>query len=153
MKVAVKKLQRQEGGEKQFKTEVKTIGTIQHLNLVRLLGFCSEGVHRLLVYEFMENGSLDALLFHPKGASSVLTWPQRFSIATGAARALAYLHEGCRECIIHCDIKPENLLLDDNRNVKVSDFGLATLVGREFSRVLTTVRGTRGYLAPEWMSG
>ncbi|KAG1347243.1 G-type lectin S-receptor-like serine/threonine-protein kinase [Cocos nucifera] len=150
--IAVKRL---EGlrlhGEKQFRTEVSTIGTVQHVNLVRLLGFCSEGARRLLVYEFMPKGSLDAQLF--QNNSMVLDWNTRYQIALGIARGLAYLHEKCRDCIIHCDVKPENILLDASFVPKVSDFGLAKLVGRDFSRVLTTMRGTRGYLAPEWITG
>ncbi|KAM5580837.1 G-type lectin S-receptor-like serine/threonine-protein kinase [Rosa sericea] len=149
--IAVKKLESVSQGEKQFRTEVSTIGTIQHVNLVRLRGFCSEGAKRLLVYDYMPNGSLDAHLFnHP---SHVLEWNTRYQIALGTARGLAYLHEKCRDCIIHCDIKPENILLDTELCPKVADFGLAKLVGREFSRVLTTIRGTPGYLAPEWISG
>jgi serine/threonine protein kinase len=77
----------------------------------------------------------------------------RYQIALGIARGLTYLHEKCRDCIIHCDVKPENILLDSDFVPKVADFGLAKLVGRDFSRVLTTMRGTRGYLAPEWISG
>ncbi|KAG1347223.1 G-type lectin S-receptor-like serine/threonine-protein kinase [Cocos nucifera] len=150
--IAVKKL---EGlrlhGEKQFRAEVSTIGTVQHVNLVRLLGFCSEGTRRLLVYEFMPKGSLDAQLF--QNNSMVLDWNKRYQIALGIARGLAYLHEKCRDCIIHCDIKPENILLDASFVPKVADFGLAKLFGREFSRELTTMRGTRGYLAPEWITG
>ncbi|XP_057834675.2 G-type lectin S-receptor-like serine/threonine-protein kinase At2g19130 [Cryptomeria japonica] len=149
--IAVKKLERPEGGEKQFRMEVSTIGTIQHVNLVRLRGFCSEGDRRLLVYDYMPNGSLNTFLF--KEQQNILGWDTRYRIALGTARALAYLHEECRDCIIHCDIKPENILLDADFNAKVSDFGLAKLVGRDFSRVLTTMRGTRGYLAPEWISG
>lgn len=151
--VAVKKLHRLDEGEKQFRAEVRTIGTIQHVNLVRLLGFCSEGKHRLLVYEMADNGSLDAMLFHNNHRAATLTWQNRYNTALGAARGIAYLHESCRECIIHCDIKPENILLDASYIVKVADFGLAKLVGREFSHVLTTLRGTRGYLAPEWIAG
>ncbi|KAH9792855.1 hypothetical protein WN944_010750 [Citrus x changshan-huyou] len=150
--IAVKKLESLSQGEKQFRTEVRTIGNIQHVNLVRLLGFCSEGTSRLLVYDFMPNGSLDSHLFTEKD-SAFLDWKTRYQIAMGTARGLAYLHEKCRDCIIHCDIKPENILLDAEFCPKVSDFGLAKLVGREFSRVLTTMRGTRGYLAPEWISG
>eukprot|EP01018_Ginkgo_biloba_P011460 Gb_02501 [translate_table: standard] len=152
--VAVKKLEGLSQGEKQFRMEVSTIGTIQHVNLVRLRGFCSEGSKRLLVYEYMPNGSLNSFLFG-KGNSEheVLDWKTRFGIALGTARGIVYLHEKCRDCIIHCDIKPENILLDANFCPKVADFGLAKLVGREFSHVLTTMRGTRGYLAPEWLSG
>ncbi|KAJ4981048.1 hypothetical protein NE237_031885 [Protea cynaroides] len=151
--VAVKKLEGISQGEKQFRTEVSTIGTIQHVNLIRLRGFCSEGTKRMLVYDFMPKGSLDSYLFNEKKSSEVLDWKMRYQIALGTARGLAYLHEKCRECIIHCDIKPENILLDAEFCSKVADFGLAKLVGREFSRVLTTMRGTRGYLAPEWISG
>jgi len=149
--VAVKKLERPEGGEKQFRMEVSTIGMIQHVNLVRLRGFCSEGDRRLLVYDYMPNGSLNTFLFREH--KNFLGWKTRFRIALGAARAIAYLHEECRDCIVHCDIKPENILLDEDFNAKVSDFGMAKLIGRDFSRVLTTMRGTRGYLAPEWISG
>ncbi|KAK1419595.1 hypothetical protein QVD17_28800 [Tagetes erecta] len=148
--VAVKKLESVTQGEKQFRTEVSTIGTIQHVNLVRLRGFCSEGNSKLLVYDYMPNGSLDAHLFSTK---KLLDWKTRYQIALGTARGLVYLHEKCRDCIIHCDIKPENVLLDADLCPKVADFGLAKLVGRDFSRVLTTMRGTRGYLAPEWLSG
>ncbi|XP_042477706.1 G-type lectin S-receptor-like serine/threonine-protein kinase At2g19130 [Macadamia integrifolia] len=151
--VAVKKLEGLSQGEKQFRTEVSTIGMIQHINLVRLRGFCSEGTKRLLVYDFIPKGSLNSLLFHENMNSKVLDWKTRFHIALGTARGLAYLHEKCRECIIHCDIKPENILLDAEFCPRVADFGLAKLVGRDFSRVLTSIRGTIGYLAPEWISG
>ncbi|XP_057525661.1 G-type lectin S-receptor-like serine/threonine-protein kinase At2g19130 [Amaranthus tricolor] len=153
--IAVKKLEKtsHNQGEKQFRAEVSAIGMIQHVNLVRLCGFCSEGSQRLLVYEYMPNGSLNTRLFNKEENFPVLNWRMRYQIATGTARGLAYLHEKCRDCIIHCDIKPENILLDAEFGPKVADFGLAKLVGREFSRVLTTIRGTRGYLAPEWISG
>ncbi|KAI9177984.1 hypothetical protein LWI28_021347 [Acer negundo] len=149
--IAVKELKNLQEGEKQFQAEVKTVGMIQHINLVQLRGFCVKASKRFLVYEYMPNGSLESLLF--RRSSRILDWQSRFKIATGTARGLAYLHEKCRECIIHCDIKPENILLDAEYNPKVADFGLAKLFGREFSRVLTTMRGTRGYLAPEWISG
>ncbi|CAL1406199.1 unnamed protein product [Linum trigynum] len=157
--VAVKKLEGIRQGEKQFRSEVSTIGTIQHVNLVRLVGFCSEGAHKLLVYDHMPNRSLDSHLFNHQTnkdtmeGSGVLSWKTRYNIAMGTARGLTYLHEKCRDCIIHCDVKPENILLDAYMCPKVADFGLAKLVGRDFSRVLTTMRGTRGYLAPEWISG
>ncbi|XP_042500596.1 G-type lectin S-receptor-like serine/threonine-protein kinase At2g19130 [Macadamia integrifolia] len=152
--VAVKKLEGLSQGEKQFRTEVSTIGMIQHVNLVRLRGFCCEGTKRLLVYDFMPKGSLDSHLFHKKNDSEVLDWKTRYQIALGTAKGLSYLHEKCRECIIHCDIKPENILLDAEFCPKVADFGLAKFLGRDFSRgVLTTMRGTIGYLAPEWISG
>ncbi|XP_059290473.1 G-type lectin S-receptor-like serine/threonine-protein kinase At2g19130 [Lycium ferocissimum] len=150
--IAVKRLDSISQGEKQFRSEVSTIGTIQHVNLVRLRGFCSEGNNKLLVYDYMENGSLDSHLFTEQ-QSDVMDWKTRYQVALGTARGLTYLHEKCRDCIIHCDIKPENILLDAQLCPKVADFGLAKLVGRDFSRVLTTMRGTRGYLAPEWITG
>lgn len=149
--IAIKELRDLQQGEKQFLAEVKTVGIIQHKNLVRLRGFCIESSKRYLVYEYMPNGSLESLLF--RKTTKLLDWQTRFQIATGTARGLAYLHEKCRDCIIHCDIKPENILLDADYKAKVADFGLAKLMGREFSRVLTTMRGTRGYLAPEWIAG
>ncbi|XP_028787779.1 G-type lectin S-receptor-like serine/threonine-protein kinase At2g19130 [Neltuma alba] len=150
--IAVKKLEGIGQGEKQFRTEVSTIGTVQHVNLVRLRGFCSEGARKLLVYDYMPNSSLNSHLFQ-ENRFEILDWEMRYQIALGTARGLTYLHEKCRDCIIHCDIKPENILLDAGFCPKIADFGLAKLVGRDFSRVLTTMRGTRGYLAPEWISG
>ncbi|CAK9195745.1 unnamed protein product [Sphagnum troendelagicum] len=149
--VAVKKLDGSAQGEKQFRAEVGTIGNIHHFNLVRLFGYCSERSERLLVYEFMTNGSLDKYLFtKPNRDASALTWQHRFSIVCDIARGLAYLHEGCRRRIIHCDVKPENILLDEKFCAKLSDFGLAKLVDRQEADAFTVVRGTRGYLAPEW---
>lgn len=149
--VAVKRLERPGGGgEKEFRAEVCTIGNIQHVNLVRLRGFCSENFHRLLVYDYMENGPMSSYL---RSDGPNLRWDIRFRAAIGTARGIAYLHEECRDCIIHCDIKPENILLDAEFSAKVSDFGLAKLIGRDFSRVLATMRGTWGYVAPEWISG
>ncbi|KAF5934879.1 hypothetical protein HYC85_026008 [Camellia sinensis] len=152
--VAVKKLDRVlPHGEKEFITEVNTIGSMHHMNLVRLCGYCSEGSQRLLVYEFMKNGSLDKWIFPSyKCRGRLLDWSTRFQIAVGTAQGIAYFHEQCRNRIIHCDIKPENILLDENFCPKVSDFGLAKLMGREHSHVVTMIRGTRGYLAPEWVS-
>ncbi|KAG2602473.1 hypothetical protein PVAP13_5KG682800 [Panicum virgatum] len=151
--VAVKKLEGVRQGEKQFRAEVSTIGTVQHVNLIKLLGFCSQRTRRLLVYEHMPRGSLDRHLFETSSSHGVLSWETRYQIALGVARGLEYLHDKCRDCIIHCDIKPENILLDEAFVPKVADFGLAKLMGRDFSRVLTTMRGTVGYLAPEWIAG
>lgn len=152
MQVAVKKLEGIGQGKKEFRAEVCTIGSIHHVHLVKLKGFCTEGAHRLLVYEFMGNGSLDKLIFKNNRKGRLLDWETRYSIALGTAKGLAYLHEACDPKIIHCDIKPENVLLDDNYLARVSDFGLAKLMNRDQSHVFTTVRGTRGYLAPEWIS-
>ncbi|TVU22938.1 hypothetical protein EJB05_32659, partial [Eragrostis curvula] len=149
--VAVKRLKSLGHEDKQFRTEVQTLGVIRHTNLVRLLGFCVKGDIRLLVYEFMPNGSLESHLFSEK--SSPLNWELRYQIAIGIAKGLAYLHEECEDCIIHCDIKPENILLDKEFCAKIADFGMAKLLGRDFNSVLTTIRGTMGYLAPEWISG
>uniref|UniRef100_A0A0D9W258 non-specific serine/threonine protein kinase n=1 Tax=Leersia perrieri TaxID=77586 RepID=A0A0D9W258_9ORYZ len=149
--IAVKMLDSARQGEKQFRAEVSTIGMIQHVNLVKLIGFCCEGDRRMLVYEYMVNCSLDAHLFQRNG--TILNWRTRYHIAIGVAKGLSYLHESCHDCIIHCDIKPENILLDASFIPKVADFGMAKLLGRDFSRVLTTMRGTIGYLAPEWISG
>ncbi|VAH47749.1 unnamed protein product [Triticum turgidum subsp. durum] len=149
--MAVKRLDGACQGEKQFRAEVTSVRVIQHINLVRLIGFCCEGERRLLAYEYMPNCSLDIHLF--QNNSTVLNWGTRFKIALGVARGLAYLHESCQDLIIHCDIKPQNILLDESFIAKIADFGMAKLIGRDFSWVLTTTRGTVGYLAPEWISG
>ncbi|KAK3140699.1 hypothetical protein QOZ80_5AG0404560 [Eleusine coracana subsp. coracana] len=149
--IAVKRLNGAGHGEKQFRAEVSSLGLIQHINLVKLIGFCCDGDKRLLVYEHMVNGSLGAHLFESK--TTVLNWSTRYQIAVGVARGLSYLHQSCHKCIIHCDIKPENILLDASFFPKIADFGMAAAVGRDYSRVLTTFRGTIGYLAPEWLSG
>jgi serine/threonine protein kinase len=138
-------------GEKQFRAEVRSIGVIQHINLIKLLGFCSSSNNKLLVYEYMPNRSLDIHLF--PGDAETLSWNTRYKIALGVARGLAYLHESCRDCIIHCDVKPQNILLDESFIPKIADFGMAKFLGRDFSQALTTMRGTIGYLAPEWING
>ncbi|XP_077210541.1 S-domain-2 5 [Tasmannia lanceolata] len=151
-RIAVKQLEGIGQGKKEFRAEVSIIGSIHHLHLVRLRGFCAEGTHRLLAYEFMAKGSLDRWIFQNNRDGFLLDWDKRFNIALATAKGLAYLHEDCSEKIVHCDIKPENVLLDDNYLAKVSDFGLAKLMSREQSHVFTTLRGTRGYLAPEWIT-
>ncbi|XP_022887929.1 G-type lectin S-receptor-like serine/threonine-protein kinase RLK1 [Olea europaea var. sylvestris] len=145
--IAVKKLDRvAQDTEKEFKTEVNVIGQTHHKNLVRLLGFCEEGPHRMLVYEYMNNGTLASFLFGDLKPN----WNRRIQIARGIARGLAYLHEECSTQIIHCDIKPQNILLDEYFNARISDFGLAKLLMMNQSRTLTNIRGTKGYVAPEW---
>ncbi|XP_020203437.1 G-type lectin S-receptor-like serine/threonine-protein kinase At1g34300 [Cajanus cajan] len=135
--------------EEQFMAEVGTIGKTHHFNLVRLYGFCFERNMIGLVYEYMENGSLDRYLFQKK----TLGYEKLHEIAVGTAKGIAYLHEECQQKIIHYDIKPGNILLDRDFNPKVADFGLAKLCNRENTHLtMTTGRGTPGYAAPElWM--
>lgn len=152
-KVAVKQLEGLQQGDKEFRSEVAIMGAIHHFNILRLLGFCAQGKHRLLVYEYMENGSLDHWLFKNPKRQSILSWSVRWKIALGTARGLAYLHDECRERIIHLDVKPQNILLDEDFIPKVADMGLSRLLGRADSEVVTTMRGTPGYLAPEWLKG
>ncbi|CAN0902019.1 G-type lectin S-receptor-like serine/threonine-protein kinase LECRK3 [Linum grandiflorum] len=147
--VAVKRLDKmtnklQENHE--FATEVKVIGGTNHRNLVKLVGFCNKGQHRILVYEFMSNGSLADFLFRDNRPS----WSTRIEIAYAVARGLVYLHDECSTQIIHCDIKPQNVLLDEFLTAKISDFGLAKLLKVDQTRTMTLIRGTRGYVAPEW---
>ncbi|KAG0583851.1 hypothetical protein KC19_3G166700 [Ceratodon purpureus] len=144
-KVAVKRLGASRQGQKEFRAEVATIGGINHLRLVRLWGFCSEGADRMLVYEFMKNGSLDRWLFR----DTVLDWAVRYQIATDTAQGLCYLHRDCRFKIIHLDVKPQNILLDHQFRAKVADFGMSKLFDREMTEVETRTRGTPGYMAPE----
>ncbi|XP_072960065.1 G-type lectin S-receptor-like serine/threonine-protein kinase SD2-5 [Typha angustifolia] len=151
VKIAVKCLSDFSEGKEGFLAEVMTIGSIHHINLVRLIGFCSDKSHRLLVYEHMSNGSLDKWIFR-KNRRGALDWKTRCKIITDVAKGLSYLHEECRQKIAHLDIKPGNILLDDNFNAKISDFGLAKLIDRDQSHVMTKIRGTRGYLAPEWLT-
>ncbi|KAK1257999.1 G-type lectin S-receptor-like serine/threonine-protein kinase SD2-5 [Acorus gramineus] len=151
MRVAVKRLDKVSDGKKEFLAEVETIGSIHHVTLVRLIGFCAEKSNRLLVYEHMCNGSLDKWIFH-RYQNPSLDWQTRRNIILDVAKGLAYLHEECRQKIAHLDIKPQNILLDDKFNAKVSDFGLAKLIDRDQSQVMTAMRGTRGYMAPEWLN-
>ncbi|XP_078169811.1 G-type lectin S-receptor-like serine/threonine-protein kinase LECRK2 [Carex rostrata] len=146
--VAVKKLDRLlKDGDREFTNEVQSIGQIHHKYLVKLFGFCNEGPYKMLVYEYMSNGSLTNVIF----GTAKLEWNRRAQIAVGVARGLCYLHEGCSSQIIHCDIKPGNILLDENLVPRISDFGLAKLMGVDQTRATTSnIRGTKGYFAPEW---
>ncbi|KAF7003177.1 hypothetical protein CFC21_018542 [Triticum aestivum] len=147
--VAVKQLsEKSHQGKREFATEIETISRVQHRNLVKLYGCCLEGNKPLLVYEYLENGSLDHALFG-KGKSS-LDWPTRFEICLGVARGLSYLHEESSIRVVHRDIKASNILLDANLNPKISDFGLAKLYDDQKTHVSTKVAGTFGYLAPEY---
>ncbi|KAG6517005.1 hypothetical protein ZIOFF_020382 [Zingiber officinale] len=149
--VAVKRLDRlgkriDDDSEKEFTNEVRSIGQMHHKNLVKLIGYCHEESQRLLVYEYMSRGSLQEFLFGGERPP----WEQRASIAMGIARGLMYLHEECSVPIIHCDIKPKNVLLDDNLVARIADFGLAKLLRTDQTRTNTGIRGTKGYVAPEW---
>jgi len=147
--VAIKMLGKAKSNGQDFFNEVTTIGRIHHLNVVQLLGFCIEGSKRALVYEFMPNGSLDKFIFSKEGSIN-LSYNKIYDIAVGVARGIAYLHHGCEMKILHFDIKPHNILLDDNFIPKISDFGLAKLHPIDNSIVtMTAARGTIGYMAPE----
>ncbi|KAL1309716.1 rust resistance kinase Lr10 isoform X1 [Arachis hypogaea] len=146
--VAVKLLNKAKSNGQEFINEVATIGRIHHVNIVQLIGFCIEGSKRALIYELMENGSLEKYIFFPKNDS--LSCEKLYTISLRIARGIEYLHNGCDMKILHFDIKPHNILLDDNFNPKVSDFGLARLSPTDKSIVsLTAARGTIGYMAPE----
>uniref|UniRef100_A0A0E0KAT0 Protein kinase domain-containing protein n=1 Tax=Oryza punctata TaxID=4537 RepID=A0A0E0KAT0_ORYPU len=150
--VAVKQLKAGSGqGEREFQAEVEIISRVHHRHLVSLVGYCIAGSsQRLLVYEFVPNDTLEHHL-HGKGVP-VMAWPTRLAIALGSAKGLAYLHEDCHPRIIHRDIKAANILLDENFDAKVADFGLAKLTTDTNTHVSTRVMGTFGYLAPEYAS-
>ncbi|GAY33766.1 hypothetical protein CUMW_007960, partial [Citrus unshiu] len=135
-------------GKNQFVNEIATISAVQHRNLVRLYGCCIEGARHLLVYEYLENKSLDQVFFGDNELH--LDWPTRFSICLGTARGLAYLHEESRPRIVHRDVKASNILLDAELCPKISDFGLAKLYDDKKTHISTRVSGTVGYLAPEY---
>ncbi|XP_027177018.1 putative cysteine-rich receptor-like protein kinase 16 isoform X1 [Coffea eugenioides] len=148
--VAVKMLNKSKANGQEFINEVATIGRIHHVNVVRLVGFCVTASKHALVYDYMPNGSLDKLIFSNCQNSPPLSWKQVCEIAKGVARGIEYLHQGCDMQILHFDIKPHNVLLDENFVPKVSDFGLAKLYPMQRSiATLTAARGTLGYMAPE----
>ncbi|MBA0632699.1 hypothetical protein Godav_001393 [Gossypium davidsonii] len=151
MAFAVKKLNRgPPDRDTGFERELEAMGDIKHRNIVNLLGYCTTPYCNLLIYELMPNGSLDAFLHGKARESKILDWPTRYKIAVGAARGVAYLHHDCIPHIIHRDIKSSNILLDQNMEPRVSDFGLATLMEPDKTHVSTLVAGTFGYLAPEY---
>uniref|UniRef100_A0A452Z766 non-specific serine/threonine protein kinase n=2 Tax=Aegilops tauschii subsp. strangulata TaxID=200361 RepID=A0A452Z766_AEGTS len=131
---------------------VEAIGRVRHKNLVRLLGYCVEGAHRILVYEYVDNGNLEQWLHGDNGPVSPLSWDARMDIVLGTAKGITYLHEGLEPKVVHRDIKSSNILLDKRWNSKVSDFGLAKLLGSDSNYVTTRVMGTFGYVAPEYAS-
>lgn len=151
--IALKNLLNNRGqAEKEFKIEVEAIGRVRHKNLVRLIGYCMKGSQRMLVYEYIDNGNLEQWLHGPLGDLPPLSWDIRMKIILGTARGLAYLHEGLEPKVVHRDVKSSNILLDSQWNAKVSDFGLAKLLGAGNSHVTTRVMGTFGYVAPEYAS-
>lgn len=154
--VAVKMLNNSEVDHgKEFINEVGAIGKIHHVNVVRLLGFCADGFHQALVYDFFPNGSLQRYVSAPNDEDNTvfLGWENLQQIAIGIAKGIEYLHKGCDPRIIHFDINPHNVLLEENFLPKISDFGLAKLYSKDRSAVsMTTARGTLGYIAPEVFS-
>ncbi|CAN6675575.1 unnamed protein product [Malus baccata var. baccata] len=151
--VAVKVLTKLKGDGEEFMNEVAAISRTSHVNIVSLLGYCFEGSKRALIYEFMPNGSLEKFIFDastPKNDHHHLGWEPLYQISLGIARGLEYLHRGCNTRILHFDIKPHNILLDENFSPKISDFGLAKICNRKESIVsMLGARGTAGYIAPE----
>ncbi|KAH9718355.1 non-specific serine/threonine protein kinase [Citrus sinensis] len=152
--VAVKRLkeERTSGGELQFQTEVKIISMAVHRNLLGLCGFCTTVTEKLLVYKYMANGSVASRLRERQSSLPPLDWPTRKKIALGSARGLSYLHEHCDPKIIHRDVKAANILLDEEFEAVVGDFGLAKLMDYKDTHVTTAVHGTVGHIAPEYLS-
>ncbi|KAK7405360.1 hypothetical protein VNO78_06609 [Psophocarpus tetragonolobus] len=149
--IAIKRLSRSSGqGLKEFRNEVILCANLQHRNLVKVLGYCIEGEEKMLLYEYMSNKSLDLFLFDSI-QSKFLDWPMRFKILNAIARGLLYLHQDSRLRIIHRDLKASNILLDNNMNPKISDFGLARMCGSDQVEGKTNIIvGTHGYMAPEY---
>ncbi|KEH40379.1 rust resistance kinase Lr10 isoform X1 [Medicago truncatula] len=151
--VAVKMLKNTEGDGKEFINEVKAMGKIHHINVVRLVGFCADGSYRALVYNFFPNGSLQNFITRPDDMDHFLGWEKLQQIALGIAKGIEYLHMSCDQQILHFDINPYNVLLDDKFVPKITDFGLAKLCSKNQSKVsVTAARGALGYIAPEVFS-
>ncbi|KAK8963394.1 putative leucine-rich repeat receptor-like serine/threonine-protein kinase [Platanthera guangdongensis] len=137
-------------GNKEFLTEIDMITNVKHPNLVQLIGCCIQGINRILVYEYVENSSLDHALIGTNSERAKFNWGIRSEICIGTAKGLAYLHEGIEPPIVHRDIKASNILLDANFLPKIGDFGLAKIFPDNVSHISTRVAGTTGYLAPEY---
>ncbi|PHT55831.1 putative LRR receptor-like serine/threonine-protein kinase [Capsicum baccatum] len=149
--IAVKQLSgKSKQGIREFVNEIGLISALQHPNLVKLMGCCAEDNELLLIYEYMENNSLDHALFRSEELKSRLNWSTRVKIILGIAKGLTYLHEESKLKIIHRDIKPTNILLDKELNAKIADFGYAKLNEGEHTHVITRIAGTTGYMAPEY---
>ncbi|XP_022715906.1 cold-responsive protein kinase 1-like isoform X2 [Durio zibethinus] len=152
--VAVKTLAAQsKQGVSEFLTEINTISNVKHPNLVELIGCCVHGTNRILVYEYVENKSLDKVLLDQRSTNIKLDWSKRSAICIGIARGLAFLHEELVPHIVHRDIKSSNILLDEDFNPKIGDFGLAKLFPDNITHISTKIAGTTGYLAPEYALG
>jgi serine/threonine protein kinase len=151
--VAVKILNTSKGNGEEFINEVGTMSKIHHINVIRLVGFCADGFVRAIVYEFLPNDSLEKLISSMASNNRIHNWDKLQDISLGVAKGIEYLHQGCDQQILHFDIKPHNILLDQNFNPKISDFGLAKLCSKDQSAIsMTTARGTIGYIAPEVFS-
>ncbi|XP_044497087.1 cold-responsive protein kinase 1-like [Mangifera indica] len=152
--IAVKTLSAEsKQGVHEFRNEVNTLSDVKHPNLVELLGCCIQGTKRILVYEYVENGSLDHVLLGSRNTNIKLDWKKRSAICVGIARGLAFLHEEVVPHIVHRDIKASNILLDEEFNPKIGDFGLAKLFPDNITHITTRIAGTTGYLAPEYILG
>ncbi|KAF0935649.1 hypothetical protein E2562_035100 [Oryza meyeriana var. granulata] len=151
-KIAIKKLNGEMClMEREFSAEVETLSMARHDNLVPLWGYCIQGNSRLLIYSYMENGSLDDWLYNKDDdTSTILDWPRRLKIAKGASQGLSYIHNICKPCIVHRDIKSSNILLDKEFKAYIADFGLSRLILPNKTHVTTELAGTLGYIPPEY---
>ncbi|XP_058003128.1 somatic embryogenesis receptor kinase 1-like isoform X2 [Hevea brasiliensis] len=152
--VAIKRMKSKNttGGERQFLKVMKMITIAEHQNLLKLIGICITPTERLLVYPYMANGSVASLLRNQGPSQPLLDCPIRRQIALGSAKGLSYLHEHCNPRIIHCDVKAANIFLDDNFEAFVGDFAVSKLINYKDSHIISTVHGTIGHIAPEYLS-